>query len=51
MGGVFTKAGDVVTVGRKHENAGAISSSSKKFGIGQDLDDAVLAATNQSINN
>lgn len=34
---------------RKHENAGAVQSGTSKMGMGRDLDDAVLAATNRSI--
>ena len=50
MGNSLSGAGDVFTCMRKHENAGAVSSNMQKFGVGQDLDDAVLAATNKSIN-
>ena len=42
--------GDTFTCLRKHQNTGAISQNDQKFGIGRDLDDAVLAATNKSIN-
>lgn len=48
MGCSLARAGDVCTCMRKHENAGAVSSM-QKFGVGQDLDDAVLAATNKNI--
>lgn len=51
MGGTLAKTGDVFTCLRKHENAEAIHSTIQKFGVGQDLDEAVLAATNQAINN
>ena len=43
--------GDTFTCMRRHENAQAVqSSSNQKFGVGRDLDDAVLAATNKNIN-
>lgn len=41
--------GDTFTCFRKHENAGAVQSGSGRLGLGRDLDDAVLAATNRSI--
>ena len=44
-----TVAGDTFTCFRRHENAGATTSGSSKLGLGRDLDDAVLAATNKSI--
>lgn len=50
MGNSLSGAGDVFTCMRKHENAAAVESQKQKFGVGQDLDDAVLAATNKSIN-
>lgn len=43
-------AGDVFTCFRKHENSEAVSNTMQRFGVGQDIDDAVLAATNKSIN-
>jgi len=42
--------GDTFTCFRKHENAGAVSSGASKMGMGRDLDDAVLAATNRVMN-
>jgi len=39
----------VFTCCRRHENTGAVASSNQKFGIGKDIDDAVLAATDQGI--
>ena len=41
--------GDTFTCFRKHENAGAVQSGTGRLGMGRDLDDAVLAATNRSI--
>lgn len=41
--------GDTFTCFRKHENAGSVQSGTGKLGMGRDLDDAVLAATNRSI--
>ena len=41
--------GDVFTCLRKHENAAAVSSGPNRMGLGRDLDDAVLAATNHNI--
>ena len=41
--------GDTFTCFRKHENAAAVQSGTSKMGMGRDLDDAVLAATNRSI--
>ena len=39
-----------MTCVRKHENQGAVNAGSGQFGQGKDLDDAVLAATNNMIN-
>ena len=36
---------------RKHENQGSVQSGTGRLGMGRDLDDAVLAATNRSIAN
>eukprot|EP00347_Sterkiella_histriomuscorum_P017569 403348833 len=41
--------GDTFTCCRKHQNTGAISATNQRFGVGKDLDDAVLAATNRNI--
>ena len=41
--------GDLFTCFRRHQNMDAVHSSNMKFGVGHDLDDAVLAATNKSI--
>jgi hypothetical protein len=41
--------GDTFTCFRKHENAAAVQSGTGRLGMGRDLDDAVLAATNRSI--
>lgn len=49
MGNIATGLGDAMTCMRKHENADAVRSSNRPLGIGRDLDDAVLAATNKSI--
>ena len=49
MGNAATAIGDNMTCFRQHENAGAVSAGSAQ-GTGRDLDDAVLAAVNQSIN-
>ena len=49
MGNIATGIGDAMTCMRKHENADAVRSSNRPLGIGRDLDDAVLAATNKSI--
>ena len=42
--------GDTFTCCRKYENVGAVHNQNQKFGIGKDIDEAVLAATNKSIN-
>ncbi|CDW74967.1 copine viii [Stylonychia lemnae] len=42
--------GDTFTCCRKHQNTGSIASSNQKFGIGRDLDEAVLAATKDRMN-
>ena len=47
MGNAATAIGDNLTCFRSHENAGAVGGSTA--GTGRDLDDAVLAAVNQSI--
>jgi len=49
MGGALSATGDIFTCMRKHENQEAVQSNMQKFGVGQDLDEAVLAATNRSI--
>ena len=46
MGNSLTAAGDTLTCFRKHHNTQAIYQGDQRFGIGRDLDDAVLAATN-----
>ena len=51
MGGSAAKAGDAFACFRAHSNKGAVSTTTQKFGAGRDLDDAVIAATNKSINN
>lgn len=38
--------GDTFSCCRKHSNTKSITSTNQKFGIGKDLDEAVLAATN-----
>ena len=48
MGNAATEIGDNMTCFRSHENAGAVSAGGTA-GTGRDLDDAVLAAVNQSI--
>ena len=42
-----TALGDSMSCMRTHQNAGAVKGASS---VGKDLDDAVLAAVNQSIN-
>ena len=49
MGGGLAKCGDAFTCMRKHENTGAVGNT-VKYGAGKDIDDAVLAATNNSLN-
>ena len=49
MGAAATTLGDVCTCFRRHENQVAVHSGGSRLGIGRDLDDAVLAATNKSI--
>ena len=49
MGNAATAIGDNMTCFRNHENAGAVQAGGA-MGTGRDLDDAVLAAVNQSIN-
>ena len=51
MGNAATAIGDNLTCFRKHENQGAVMSGAGRMGMGRDLDDAVLAATNKSIEN
>jgi hypothetical protein len=46
-----TALGDTFTCFRKHENQGSVVSGGGKMGVGRDLDDAVLAATNKNIAN
>ena len=41
--------GDTFSCCRKHQNTNSISASNQKFGIGRDLDEAVLAATNLNV--
>ena len=48
MGALATSCGDVCTCFRKHENQTAVHGGSR-LGLGRDLDDAVLAATNKSL--
>lgn len=47
MGRLATSIGDNASCFRTHQNTGAVQAGS---GVGRDLDDAVLAAVNQSIN-
>lgn len=47
---VTTAVGDTFTCFRSHENQAAVHAGGK-MGLGRDLDDAVLAATNQSMSN
>ena len=49
MGNSATVMGDTFTCFRKHENQEAVQSGLSRMGQGRDLDDAVLAATNRSI--
>ena len=51
MGNAATVVGDNLTCFRKHENADAVMSGAGKMGMGRDLDDAVLAATNKTLEN
>ena len=51
MGNAATAIGDNLTCFRKHENQGAVMSGAGKMGMGRDLDDAVLAATNKTLEN
>jgi len=51
MGNAATAVGDTLTCFRNHENRDAVQSGASKLGVGRDLDDAVLAATNKSIQN
>ena len=44
-----TAIGDNLSCMRSHQNAGAVHGGGIQ-GVGRDLDDAVLAAVNQSIN-
>lgn len=50
MGNAATTMGDTFTCFRSHENQGAVTSGAR-LGMGRDLDDAVLAATNKSLSN
>ena len=50
MGNCCASLGDAFKCCRKHSNAQAIMNNGKANAIGRDLDDAVLAATNQTIN-
>jgi len=47
--GNMAAVGDILSCFRKHQNGEAVRSSNKVMGIGRDIDDAVLAATNKSI--
>lgn len=47
MGQVATSIGDSLSCMRTHQNQGAVGNG---IGVGRDVDDAVLAAVNQSIN-
>ena len=49
MGQALTSMGDSMSCMRTHQNQGSVQASSGA-GIGRDLDEAVLAAVNQSIN-
>ena len=49
MGTSLSCCGDVFTCCRKHGNADAVYSNNQKYGVGRDLDDAVLAATNKNM--
>ena len=49
MGNAATSLGDSLSCMRSHQNQGAVRGGSNA-GVGRDLDDAVLAAVNQSIN-
>ena len=49
MGNAAAHLGDNLTCFRKHENQGAVGSGASRMGMGKDLDDAVLAATNKNI--
>lgn len=46
MGNAGTKLGDTLSCFRDHQNAGAVQAT---MSAGRDLDDAVLAAVNKSI--
>lgn len=46
-----TAVGDTFSCFRSHENQGAVQSGASRMGVGRDLDDAVLAATNRNIAN
>ena len=48
MGNAATSLGDNMSCFRTHQNQGAVQAGSS-MGVGRDLDDAVLAAVNQSI--
>ena len=41
--------GDACTCFRAHENQGSVQSQTSKMGVGRDLDEAVLAATNKGL--
>ena len=43
--------GDTFSCFRKHENQEAVQSGQSKMGLGRDLDEAVLAATNRGLEN
>ena len=51
MGNAATVVGDTLTCFRQHENSDAVQSGASRLGLGRDLDDAVLAATNKTIAN
>ena len=50
MGNALTSLGDSCTCLRTHQNKGAVQAGSNGIRVGRDLDEAVLAAVNQSIN-
>jgi hypothetical protein len=50
MGNSLATAGDVFTCCRKHQNTEAVYQNNMKFGIGSDIDEAVLEATKIDIN-
>ena len=50
MGAAASGCGDVFVCNRKHENPDELHATTNRFNFGKDIDDAVLAATNKSIN-